>query len=822
MCRFSAALVLALSLVFVACGADETSPTDADRPPCGDGVVQAGETCDDGNNRGFDGCGPTCQVEFCGDGIAQLDEECDDGDAMVAGAPDVCRPGCVAPRCGDTIVDAFEACDDGNNVDGDGCAADCSVRTCRLGEDVATLQDAVSSRQCSPILVPAGVFVGGAVIGRDQVIVGEGPGVSILDGGGTERVIDVQPGATVTLRGLTIQNGTANQGGGIWNGGTLRAESVEVRDNEARGDEASGAGIYTRGPVTLTDCVVHSNVVVGDGEGPARAGGLYSLITEVVLQGTIVRDNRVEGSGGIVVDGGGIYVNRGTLTADATSSILSNTVVSESGLASGGGLASARGTVTLTGTAVRENGVETGDQGLGGGLALNDVAFVGDALALSDNRIDAAIMLGAGMHAVGSTVRLEGGAVASNVLERDGFAELARGAGLYLEETPTTLASMTIEQNRIAHGGQGAGLYVLATRTGTVEVTGSDVSIVDNRIEPVEIGRTTAQGAGVFVRAGEGEAVAQLALTDSRVEGNAIRIETEGAGFGLGAGVYAEAAFGAASTEVRLTNTDVRANVLEVRGDTAVAQGAGVFAGASDDRATTTVVLDRARITANTASTDGDDDAESSGAGVYAYAVQGQAVAEVIALSAVIADNRVDAQGGPGAPVTSIRAWGAGGSAYGANGGQSVVELVHTTVVENRATAAAGTSAGGGFHLYSATDDAATSVVAQGAIISANDAEIGAVCHVQVGEDRLVLRGPSLLGVDATCAVDASAGTRRAGDEAFVDASGAWRPVAEGDVVDQGTATTCVAPDGTPLALDNRGEARRAGAACDLGAVELR
>ena len=31
------------------------------------------------------------------------------------------------PTCNDTRVDAGEFCDDGNNVDGDGCEADCTL-----------------------------------------------------------------------------------------------------------------------------------------------------------------------------------------------------------------------------------------------------------------------------------------------------------------------------------------------------------------------------------------------------------------------------------------------------------------------------------------------------------------------------------------------------------------------------------------------------------------------------------------------------------------------------------------------------------------------
>jgi cysteine-rich repeat protein len=38
-----------------------------------------------------------------------------------------CRLDCTMPKCGDGILDAGETCDDGNNVDGDGCSADCSA-----------------------------------------------------------------------------------------------------------------------------------------------------------------------------------------------------------------------------------------------------------------------------------------------------------------------------------------------------------------------------------------------------------------------------------------------------------------------------------------------------------------------------------------------------------------------------------------------------------------------------------------------------------------------------------------------------------------------
>jgi cysteine-rich repeat protein len=60
-------------------------------PKCGNGTVDPGEECDDGNTNPFDGCTNVCTI------------------------------------CGNGTVTAPEACDDGNLIDGDGCNSDCGV-----------------------------------------------------------------------------------------------------------------------------------------------------------------------------------------------------------------------------------------------------------------------------------------------------------------------------------------------------------------------------------------------------------------------------------------------------------------------------------------------------------------------------------------------------------------------------------------------------------------------------------------------------------------------------------------------------------------------
>ncbi len=63
-------------------------------------------------------------VAICGDGIVTAGEECDDG--VNDGGYEQCAPGCVlGASCGDGIVQEGEDCDDGNRADGDGCGSAC-------------------------------------------------------------------------------------------------------------------------------------------------------------------------------------------------------------------------------------------------------------------------------------------------------------------------------------------------------------------------------------------------------------------------------------------------------------------------------------------------------------------------------------------------------------------------------------------------------------------------------------------------------------------------------------------------------------------------
>jgi fibro-slime domain-containing protein len=138
--------------------ANDAGSVDAgslDAGTCGDGSLSPGETCDDGNATGADGCSSACVLEpdsacpvpgqpcvrgaVCGDGRLGDLEQCDDrnltpGDgcgatcAVESGwACPIVGVACVAAACGDGLLAGLEQCDDGNAAASDGCGATCAL-----------------------------------------------------------------------------------------------------------------------------------------------------------------------------------------------------------------------------------------------------------------------------------------------------------------------------------------------------------------------------------------------------------------------------------------------------------------------------------------------------------------------------------------------------------------------------------------------------------------------------------------------------------------------------------------------------------------------
>jgi hypothetical protein len=247
------------------------------------------------------------------------------------------------------------------------------------------------------VKVASATYTENLTIGISLKVIGAGAATTIIDGGATNTVITVNSGR-VTLSALTIQNGYAKAGGGIYNAGTLIIKNTTISENHTMytfSGNHGGGGIYNQGSVAINNSTITQNTAaIGSFRTPG-GGGIYNLgsVTisnstvsgntspiaggiynqaELMITGSAISGNSAESgyNSGYNSEGGGIY-NSGSLTL--TSSTLSGNRAIESGdygcgRASGGGIL-ARGTLTINNSTLNGNyALDCGYGGNGGGI----------------------------------------------------------------------------------------------------------------------------------------------------------------------------------------------------------------------------------------------------------------------------------------------------------------------------------------------------------------------------------------------------------------------------------------------------------------------
>lgn len=185
-------------------------------------------------------------------------------------------------------------------------------------------------------------------IKKSLTIQGAGPGQTIIDGGGVDRVFQISGlGVVVAISGLTIRNGDAKAqaGGGIHSSATLTLTNVAVSGNRAT---PFGGGISSGYELNLFNVTVSDNVVTdpfsnGGGILSSPGGGVTMTMVNVTIS-----NNRA------AISGGGVHVGSGTATLNHVT-IASNQVTNAGG--QGGGLyVSAVTTTVVRNTIIADNG----------------------------------------------------------------------------------------------------------------------------------------------------------------------------------------------------------------------------------------------------------------------------------------------------------------------------------------------------------------------------------------------------------------------------------------------------------------------------------
>jgi hypothetical protein len=159
------------------------------------------------------------------------------------------------------------------------------------------------------------VIAGSATVPTTKAVTIAGAPGTILEGGGSRRVVEIAIGSALTLSGVTIQNGLAipsmyghTHGGGIHNHGQLTLTNSAIRNNAAPID--NGGGIYNAAGASAT----LTNVTISGNTSGVRGGGVYNGGT-MTLSNVTLGNNSAPTGGGIL--------NAGTLT-------LRNTIVANS------------------------------------------------------------------------------------------------------------------------------------------------------------------------------------------------------------------------------------------------------------------------------------------------------------------------------------------------------------------------------------------------------------------------------------------------------------------------------------------------------------
>jgi CSLREA domain-containing protein len=185
----------------------------------------------------------------------------------------------------------------------------------------------------------------------DLTITGPGATQLAISGNNLTRVLRIGFEQSLTMSGLTIQNGWVpndainTSGAGIHVQGSLTAHDIVVKDNQSGGDDCGGCsagGIHVQGgPLVLSNSTISGNVAGGSSSG----GGIsQDPNTTMTLTNVTISSNRT----GLTGNGGGVYV-----TGDAQ---FNNVTVTNNLSRTGGGVGvGASGVLTISNTIIAGN-----------------------------------------------------------------------------------------------------------------------------------------------------------------------------------------------------------------------------------------------------------------------------------------------------------------------------------------------------------------------------------------------------------------------------------------------------------------------------------
>ncbi|HEX3393167.1 MAG TPA: hypothetical protein VHS52_01455 [Acidimicrobiales bacterium] len=278
------------------------------------------------------------------------------------------------------------------------------------------------------------------------------------------RIVEVAPGADLTLDQITVSGGLVSSsggatafGGGILNSGQLTIIDSTISDNGVSGTGASagGGGIANNGTLSVHDTVLRNNTATATGTGIifAAVGGAILNRTGAT---TTIDDSSVVANAAIstgssqlffIASAGGI-ANSGTLTVNRTD-INGNRAVADgaNGQAGGGGISIADGVVTMADSTVAGNAATASGAGAeahGGGVENNGQTKLTDT-EVTGNVATGPVAQGGGLYN-GRRLTLIRSRVVANVAA--GTSAPGQGGGIFTDAGHVTLRATVVSANQ--------------------------------------------------------------------------------------------------------------------------------------------------------------------------------------------------------------------------------------------------------------------------------------------------------------------------------------------------------------------------------------
>jgi hypothetical protein len=223
-------------------------------------------------------------------------------------------------------------------VVGTGSAASCDDAAL----DAALFGGGLVTFDCGPEAVTIQLTAEKTITAENAETIVDGAGLITLNAEGSVRAFNVNAGATLQVRRLTVSNGGRPlSGGGIYNEGNLMVTDCTVANNRA----VLGGGISNRGLLVVVNSTFSGN-------SAGFGGGIYNEGTATISNSTLAANAAVRVAAAPVGNGGGI-ANSGILR-------VINCTIANNGASAGGGVfnIAAPGisnTLTITNTIIANN-----------------------------------------------------------------------------------------------------------------------------------------------------------------------------------------------------------------------------------------------------------------------------------------------------------------------------------------------------------------------------------------------------------------------------------------------------------------------------------